>query len=187
MSQQETDDPTGPMDEDIIKRILKERAKILAKEGTHDDTSRNYHEILEFELASARFGFEVSEIREVYPLEHYTHIPCTPSFVFGIINVRGQIISIIDLKKFFKLPEKGITNLNRVIILDNGTMSFGLLADAIHGVRHVQIQEIHAVPAHISSIEAMYLSGMTEDGMVVLSSEKILADTKLVVNEEVRS
>ena len=94
-------DPRQP-GSDKRKLILKERAKHLAKERKSKQKAGTYIEILTFELGSERYGIEVGEIQEVHPLLQYTQIPCTPAFVFGIINVRGRIISIIDPKKFKK-------------------------------------------------------------------------------------
>lgn len=54
-------------------------------------------------------------VREIYPLKEFTPIPCTPPFVLGIINVRGQILSVIDIKKFFDLPEKGLPISTRLL------------------------------------------------------------------------
>ena len=170
---------------DNRKRILKERAKQLAQERTVKQKVGTYREILEFDLASERYGLDVAEIQEIHPLQQYTQIPCTPSFVFGIINVRGRILSIIDLKKFFGLPEQGITNLNKVIILKNETMEFGILIDNVAGFRRVTTDEIHAAPATLSGIGAEYVNGITSEGMIILNSGKILLDKNIVVNETV--
>ncbi|MBI2998359.1 MAG: chemotaxis protein CheW, partial [Deltaproteobacteria bacterium] len=99
-------------------------------------------EIVEFFLASEKYGVESSYVREIYPLKELTPVPCTPSFVLGIINVRGQILSVIDIKKFFDLPEKGLTDLNKVLILRNDRMEFGILADAVLSVNRASINDI---------------------------------------------
>jgi len=70
-------------------------------------------------------------VREVYPLRDFTVLPGVPTYIFGIINVRGQILPVIDIKKFFNLPEKGLGDLNRVIILYNDQMEFGILSDVV--------------------------------------------------------
>jgi purine-binding chemotaxis protein CheW len=167
------------------KQILKERAKYLARERTVRQKPGTYLEILEFDLASERYGLDAAEIAEIHPLQQYTQIPCTPPYVFGIINVRGRIISIIDVKKFFSLPERGITNLNKVILLRNETMEFGILADSVAGFRRVAPDEIRPAPATLSGIGAEYVRGITPQGMIVLDSGKILSDRKIVVNETV--
>jgi purine-binding chemotaxis protein CheW len=185
MSLEEYTEAAGPADAETVKRILAERARALAQVRKAGEVPIDTCEILEFEMGAERYGIVVSEIREVLPLQQYTHLPCTPPFVFGIINVRGEIISIVDLKKFFGLSDQGITNQNKVIILDNGSMAFGILADLIVGVRHVDAGSMIALPPTISSIGEEYLRGMTADGLILLDSEKLLGDPRILVHEEV--
>ncbi len=89
---------------------------------------------MKFLLTHENYGIESVYVREVHPLKELTPLPCTPSFVLGIINVRGQILSVIDLKKFFDLPAQEPTSLNKVIIFHNNRIEFGILADAVIGV-----------------------------------------------------
>ena len=119
----------------------------------------------------------------MHPLKEFTPLPGTPPFVFGIINFRGQILSIIDLKKFFELPEKGLTDLNRVIILHSKEMEFGILADAILGLRAIPIKAMQPSLPTLTGIRTAYLKGVTEDRMVILDGAKVLSDKKLIVHE----
>lgn len=169
---------------DDKKRILKERARLLAQEPEKKEAGDTI-EILEFSLAHERYGIETSFIREVYPLKEYTPLPCTPAFVFGLINVRGQVLSIIDMRKFFELPEKGISVLTKVIILHNESMEFGILADEIIGVRIVPLEQLHTTLPTLTDIREMYLKGVTQDQMVVLDAAKLLIDKNMIVHEEI--
>lgn len=164
--------------------ILKERAKALAVELKDESAQKKSAEIIEFGLASEIYGIETTFIREVYPLKDFTILPGTPSFLLGIINVRGQIISIIDLKKFFNLPEKGIGELNKVIILRSEKMEFGILADAIHGTRSVSIDEIKASPVSSGGIGSAYLKGISNDHIIILDAKKILDDEKIIIHQK---
>ena len=74
-------------------------------------------ELLEFRLASERYAVESRLVQEVHPLRDLTPLPCTPPFVLGIVNVRGRILPVLDLKKFFDLPERGLTDLHRIILV----------------------------------------------------------------------
>jgi purine-binding chemotaxis protein CheW len=165
------------------KAILKERAKALAREPEAGDGSEETIELVEFLLAQEHYGIESAYVREVCPLRHYTPVPCTPTFVLGIINVRGQILSVVDLKKFFDLPEKGLSELNKVIIIHNENMEFGILADRILAVRSIPLEEIRPAPATLSGIGAEYLRGIARERLVVLAAERILADRNIVVHE----
>ena len=102
------------------------------------------------------------------------------------MNVRGQIVSVIDLKKFFNLPEKGLGELNKVIIMCNERMEFGILADGVEGTVSVAREEILAVPPSVLGIGEKYLKGVTKEHIVLLDAESILNDETIIVNDEVQ-
>ena len=166
------------------KRILKIRAKALAREPK-EETDQEYVEVIEFLLAHERYGVESTYVREVYPLKELTPVPCTPPFVLGIMNVRGHIISVIDIKKFFDLPEKGLTDLNKVIVLQSGGMAFGILADAVLGVRNIPASALQPALATLTGIREEYLRGIADEQVVVLDAKKLISDKKIIVHEEV--
>ena len=168
------------------RKILRERAKALARKPEEKTSAQEQVEVVEFLLAHERYALDSSYVREVYPLKELTPLPCTPAFVLGIINVRGQILSIIDLKKFFDLPEKGLTDLNKVIVVHREGMAFGILADVILGVRRIAPQDLQPSLPTLTGIRAEYLRGVTKERLVVLDVGKILLDKNIVVQEEVR-
>jgi purine-binding chemotaxis protein CheW len=168
-------------------RILNERAQTLAREALPVEAADANIEVVEFILAHERYAVASEYVREVYPLEDITPLPCTPAFVLGIINVRGEILSVIDIKKFFDLPEKGLTDLNKVIVLESEDMVFGIVADAISGVRRIQRAGIQPTLPTLTGIREDYLLGVTAEHVVILAAEKLLADKKLIVQEQVGS
>ena len=164
--------------------ILKARAQALAQEP-ESATETEHIEIVVFLLAYETYGIETAYVREVYPLKDLTPLPCTPPFVMGIINVRGQVLSVIDVKKFFELPEQGLIDLNKVIILSDKVMEFGILADAIVGVRNIPLEEIQPSLPTLTGIREVYLRGITTERLVILDAAKLLTDSNIVVHEEV--
>jgi purine-binding chemotaxis protein CheW len=171
--------------EEEKNRIMRERAKKLASESKTKETDEEKLEILEFMLSGERYGLESLYIREAYPLKNFTPIPCTPAFVLGLVNVRGQVMSIVDIGRFFELPRKGITELNRVLILSSGDMEFGILADDILGVSQVPVKDIQESLPTLTDIRAEYLKGVTKDRLTILDAKKILTDKNLIVHEDV--
>jgi purine-binding chemotaxis protein CheW len=165
-------------------RILRDRAQALSREQEGEEGGEKI-EFVEFLLAYERYGMETSYVREVYPLRDLTAVPCTPAHVLGIINVRGQILSIVDLKKFFDLPEKGLGELNKVIILHSDGMEFGVLADVIVGVRAVTAGSLQPSLPTLTGVRDEYLLGITKDGTAVLDAGRILSDKKIAVDEKV--
>lgn len=167
------------------KAILKSRAMALAQEREKKQSAGEQIEVVEFLLAHERYGVESAFVREVYPLREFTPLPGTPPFVFGIINLRGEIISVVDIKKFFDLPEKGITDLNKVIVLQNAAMEFGILADAVPGARLISVEQIQPPPEAFTGVREKYLRGITPERMAILDAAKLLSDPKLIIQEEI--
>lgn len=167
------------------KNILRERAAKLAVEPEKKAQAEEFIEVVEFLLAHEKYAVASEYVREIYPLNDLTPVPCTPLFVLGIINVRGQVLSVIDVKRFFDLPEKGLTDLNKVIILRSDEMEFGILADAIVGVRNLILSEIETSLPTLIGIRKEYLMGVTRDREVVLDAGKLLTDKGIIVNENV--
>jgi purine-binding chemotaxis protein CheW len=170
--------------QEMWNSILKERARLLAQRP-EDETAGAAIEVVTLLLAYETYAIETSYVREVYPLKDLTPLPCTPSFVAGIVNVRGQVMSVIDLKKLFELPAKGITDLNKVVIISDGDMEFGILADAILDVRNIPLQEIQSGLPTLTGVRESYLKGITADRLVVLDAEKLLHNKDIVIHEEV--
>ncbi|MGA7218148.1 MAG: chemotaxis protein CheW [Candidatus Sulfotelmatobacter sp.] len=129
----------------------------------------------------------MSYIREIHPLSEFTPLPCTPAFVLGLVNVRGQILSVINIKKLFDVAEKGLSDLNKVIIVHAHRMELGILADAIPGVRSIALKELQPALPTLTGIRADYLKGITKDPLVVLDVEKLLADESILVDEAVNA
>jgi purine-binding chemotaxis protein CheW len=165
--------------------ILKNRAKELSEELVENGVVGDQIEIIEFVLAYEKYGIESSFVREVYPMREFTPVPATPNFVMGIVNIRGQIISVVDIKKFFDLPERGLTDLNRLIITEYKDMEVGILADLILGVKNIAMSDIQSSLPTLTDIRSKYLKGVTKEGIVVLDVEKLLSDSKLIVDSEV--
>jgi len=171
-------------DAEETRRILKARGRVLAREPGEAQAA-DALEVVEFVLAHEKYGVETSFVREIHPLTDLTPLPCTPAFVLGVVNLRGEIVSVIDIKKFFDLPEKGLTDLNKVIVLRSETMRFGILADAVPGVRRIPVAQIQPSLPTLTGIREQYLKGVSSERTVVLDAEKLLADERIVVQEQV--
>lgn len=168
------------------ERILRERARALAAVAGQESAAEEM-EIVEFVLGDEHYGIASAWVREVFPLSDLTRLPCTPDFVLGIINVRGEIVSVLDLKKFFGLPERGITDLNKVLILDSARMSFGILADFVAGVRQIDAAALETSLPTLTGIRADYLAGVSHPRLIVLDARKLLSSPAIVVHEQVGS
>lgn len=169
------------------RAVLRERARALARPREGAAAASASLEVLAFRLAQESYALETRHVREVYPLKDLTPVPCTPAFVRGIVNVRGRITPVIDIKKFFDLPDQGLTDLHRIILVHGGGLDIGLLADVIVGVGPVAIDTLQAGLPTLTGIRADYLKGVTAERLVVLDLDRMLADPRIVVHEEVEN
>lgn len=169
------------------RQILRARARALARPPESAAVAEASLEVLEFRLAQERYALETRYVREVHPLKNLTPLPCTPPFVLGIVNVRGRILPVLDLKKIFDLPENGLTDLHRIILVSGNDLELGLLADVSVGVRSIPVDSLQASLPTLTGIGAEYLKGVTAERLVVLDMGRILADPRIIVNEEVEN
>ena len=168
-------------------QILRDRARALARPPELAPAAATLLDVLEFRLAQERYALETRYVREVCPLKDLTPLPCTPPFVLGIVNVRGRIVPVLDLKKLFDLPEQGLTDLHRIILVEEHEVEFGLLADATVGVRSIPADTLQPSLPTLTGIRSEYLKGVTAERLVVLDVGRILADPKIIVHEEVEN
>lgn len=172
------------LSQESARRILKARARELAREPERSVSAEETVEVIEFDLANEQYAFPLAQVREVSLLHDLTPVPCTPAFVLGIINLRGEIRTVIDLRKFFDLPGEGITELNKVILIQNGDTELGILADAIGSVRRLANADLQPALPTLTDVRADYLRGITSERLVVLDAAKILCDPRILVDEE---
>ena len=167
------------------REILRERARALALEPAPPIHAADGIDVVEFMLANERYAIEAAFVREVLPLKDLTGVPCTPRHVSGIINAHGRILTVIDLKKFFELTDSGLSDLNKVIVLQHRDVAFGILADSIVGAAWVPLADLQASLPTLTGIRAEYLKGITSQRVIVLDAIKLLTDAALTVDEEV--
>jgi len=166
------------------KRILQIRSRTLAEEIAVKKLSEGeYIEIAEFLLSYEKYALEIKYIQEVCWLKELTEIPGAPPFVLGVMNFHGHILSVIDLRNFFDLPLKGLTELNQVIVLHNDEIEFGILADELLEITKIPLNEIQYSLPTLTGIRADYLKGITKDRIVILDALKLLSDDKIRILE----
>lgn len=150
--------------------------------------------IVSFKLKDEEFAFDIMKIIEVIKIKEITEVPTAPSFVEGIINLRGKIIPIIDLRKRFNLESKERTKENRIIIIEYQQKQFvGIIVDEVHKVINVKKEEILPPPSTLISAGGKYIDSIIKIGdriIVLLNIEKIFTEeeknnlTQIVKMEE---
>lgn len=173
-----------PASPESARAILAERAQLLARVPAEPPGSSEVLTVVTFTLGDEQYAIESRFLLDVVRVTDITPVPGTPAFLAGVTNVRGEILALIDLRKLFGIPVKGLTDLSRIAVLGLEQAEFGLLADAVHEVTTVRRMDLLQQPGPIAGIGPDDLRGVTEKALIVLDGEALLADPRLYVGSE---
>jgi purine-binding chemotaxis protein CheW len=175
---------TGRASGEETRAVLKARAEALARGKSEGSNTRQLLEVVSFLFGQEKYGVETRYVREVLPMNDLTPLPGTPPFVLGIVNVRGQVVSVIDLRRLFDLPLSGVSDMDRIIVLSHDGMEFAVMGNAILGVTQVPVDELQPALPTLTGLRGEYLKGVTKDRMAVLDGARLLSDERIIVREE---
>lgn len=165
------------------RRILNERAVNLARPSVDPHSVRKTSIIITFALDGDRYGLEARCVREVRRFGEFTPLPVVPDFLVGVINLRGEILPLIDIRRFLELPSKGPAAPSHIIICGDTRAEFGIVADTMHDVSPVAIDELVANPISQNERSRDCVLGITPNATVVLNGFALLTDRRLFVGE----
>jgi purine-binding chemotaxis protein CheW len=166
------------------RTVMEERAQALARVPTPMTPGAGFLEVVVFSLANERYGIETRHVREVVRLTDFTPLPGAPHFLIGVTNLRGLVLAIVDLRKFFGVPVRGLSDLSRVMVLGGERAEFGVLADAVEEVIMIASNRIEEPPETVSGVAREYLRGVTGDALILLDGNVLLQDRRLVVDQD---
>ncbi|SDM98361.1 purine-binding chemotaxis protein CheW [Paenibacillus sp. yr247] len=134
--------------------------------------------VIVFALGTEEYGVEVEKVRTIERMQPMTRVPKAPKFIKGVINLRGVVIPIIDLRSRFGLEEQATTDTTRIIIVSAGDFEVGLIVDSANDVIDLDTDNIDNPPEIVGGIKAKYLDGIARVGeqrlLVLLNLEQVL-------------
>lgn len=140
--------------------------------------------VIVFALGNEEYGVEVEKVKTIERMQPMTRVPKAAAFIKGVINLRGVVIPIIDLRSRFGLPESEYTDNTRIIIVAAGDYEVGLIVDAANDVIDLDEERIDNPPEVVGGIKAKYLRGIARVGeqrlLVLLNLEQVLNKQELV-------
>jgi len=139
---------------------------------------------LTFKLAEEDYGISLLKVREIIGMMPITSVPRTPDFIKGVINLRGKVIPVTDLRRRFEMPEIDYTDRTCIIVVEiqttESTIQMGIVVDAVTEVLPVREEEIEPAPEFGASVNTRYILGMANmEGAV-----KILLDIDRVMTSD---
>jgi purine-binding chemotaxis protein CheW len=168
------------MDE-LTLEILRKRAEKLAKPTPKNDFTTTSQEFLIFNLGKAKYGLAASNVIKVLNRKTIYPLPGVPPFIVGLINDGGKIYSVNDVHQLFSLEKAANINDPAIILISDGLLSFGILADGVLGLRTLYEEQIDS--HFFSEQQTTFYSGITNDNIIILKTKEILNNRELIVDQ----
>ena len=159
--------------------ILAERARLLALTAADDSQSRS-EPIVEFTLGEAHYALPAWAVREVVPLISLTPLPGVPAWIAGLINVRGQILTAIDIRPLLELPLGGAPAQMLIIVAPDRGTAMALVADV---VAVVERETGMLMPSLVVERPSAWVRGLDATMSMLLDPARLFADPRLVIDD----
>lgn len=152
-----------------------------------DEIVRSNDELIQlvsFMLADEEYGVEVLKVREIIRMPNITKMPNTPSYIEGIINLRGKVIPIVSMRKRFGLMESENSSHTRIMVMDVGSGLTGLIVDAVSEVVRIHSSEIQPPPSMVRAggIGQEFITGVFNHAdrlLIIMDSDRMFSEDEL--------
>ena len=146
-------------------------------------------QLVVFDLNEEVYGVDISAVREIIRMQEITRVPRAPEFIEGVINLRGKVIPVVDLRKRFSMPGPERTEEHRIVVVDVDGQDIGMVVDAVTEVSRVPSNSIEPPSSVITTNDSAYLTGIvkTDDKLIILLDiAKVISDNEAVALAEVQ-
>jgi len=150
------------------------------------DSEFNLQKLLWFKLGYEDYGIGVEHVQTVIDRAVLTPVPNVPRFVRGVINLRGTLIPIVDLKEMFQMPDARAVKQDMMVILDFEEMKVGILVDKVNEVLEVDFMQLQPPPASVSGFGAEYITGMYKlpgEILIIVDIEKVVSIAREMISK----
>lgn len=126
--------------------------------------------VIVFQLKDQQYGVDIQQILSIERVEHITAIPNTSDFIKGVINLRDEVIAIIDLRERLNINQKDFTDHSRILIVNNDQVQIGLIVDSATDVLDIDPSVVDPSPQIVGDIDVTFVKGVAklEEGLLIL-------------------
>jgi purine-binding chemotaxis protein CheW len=139
-------------------------------EKTSTKLSEQTMQVVSFALGKEEYGVDIAQVQEINRMVAITHVPRAPHFMEGVINLRGQLIPIIDLRTRFGMPRSEPTKNTRIVVTEIGSKRVGIVVDSVSEVLRIPLDQVEDAPEMIAGVETEYIRGVgkVEDRLIIM-------------------
>lgn len=154
---------------------------VEAQRGGSSGAPTDVSQIVSFRLANEEYGVDIMRAQEIIMMGQITRMPEVPDFICGLINLRGHVIPIVDLRKRFSLPTKDNDEHTRIIVVNVRSKTIGIVVDAVTEVLRINSDQIEPPPTSVTGIDHDYIRGLVKlenKLLILLNIERILSSAE---------
>ena len=148
-----------------------------------EERSKSEIQLVVFKIGDEEFGVEINQVREIVKLVAITRMPKAPQFIEGVVNLRGQIITVIDLAKRLDLPSQGRTESTRIMVVEIENSTVGMIVDSVSEVLRLSVDDIEDTPSLINTeVHERYLRGVGKSNdrlLILLDLNEVLSTEEI--------
>jgi len=145
-------------------------------------SSKLLRQLVVFTLADEDYGVDIGTVREIIRIQTITKVPKTPKFIQGVINLRGKVIPVIDLRKRFDLTAAATGKDSRIVVIDIDGQDIGVIVDAVTEVLRIPADSVDPPSSIIASVESEYLLGIAKLAsrlIILLDLQKVFSNKEI--------
>lgn len=194
------------------EKIFKERADKLSQIEKKSDDGKDLIKIISFNIGNELYGIDIKYLNEVHEVDKITHIPCTPQVISGLINLRGGILTVLNLSSLLnpsaekiqkELSEKKNNELQKILVLSNDGIRAGIRVDSFGTLYELSMNSIQPIssifiernkiikhefpinPVRKFGKDGAFSNGVNNASLWIIDVEELLNDERLIINEDV--
>ena len=153
-----------------------------------ESSMRDTDQFVSFQLSGEEYGLPILRVQEIIRYAELTRIPQSEDFIEGVLNLRGRVVPVIDLRKRFELTQCEHNNSTRIVVVEIDNQVVGLMVDAVSEVQTIEENQIDPPPPLGTGISAEYIYGMgkIDDRLIILLNvERILREEEKAAMTEI--
>jgi purine-binding chemotaxis protein CheW len=151
-----------------------------------DSESIGTMQLVSFRLGDETFGVEITKVREIILMCEITQVPQSPPYVKGLINLRSTVIPVVDLRSLFGLSETKLDSESRIMVMQVGVRTIGIIVDAVDEVLRISKKDIAPPPPTVAGLGQDYLTGLVRlesELLILLDIERVLHDGRAELSD----
>ncbi|MFC1513125.1 chemotaxis protein CheW [Thermodesulfobacteriota bacterium] len=161
---------------------MAEEQVVDMEDDLYDDEDTMKDKYLTFHLAGEDYGIDIAFVTEIIGIQKITEVPDMPNFVKGVINLRGKVIPVMDVRLRFHLDERDYDERTCIVVVDINTTAVGLVVDQVNEVADIPEADVEPPPRTTKGTSSRYLKGMgkvDDEVRILLNVDKLLYDEEL--------